>query len=337
MAKGYRPVDRVDQPFLLPPDMRRWLPEGHPVWLVIEAVRLLDTSVLHARRRTGGAGAAGYDPDMLVRGPDLGVCERDHVVAADRAIIASFCASLRLMRKAGDKNLHPVNYLGDLKIDKCNQKTHLFYRLARRMKEIIDKNSDIAIGVVMNGTKNTPKDYSGKVGIPAFNPISKHYILRFQTSNNLAINENSTIAPEKIAFSLYEKITDKDYFLPSNSDSRSKIKPLWLVDKEGNACGMLEDTENVKQLISSDGEMLRSAHLSYFSFTKPSTGYELLVQALRLSSQHHFPYIFVALNEMDFSALSPLITELPYELSTAIAFGTSNSMHLNLQINTAEI
>jgi transposase len=65
MAKGYRRVDR-DQPFLFPPDMRQWLPEGHPVWLVIEAVRLLDTSVFHARRKTGGAGAAGYDPDMLV-------------------------------------------------------------------------------------------------------------------------------------------------------------------------------------------------------------------------------------------------------------------------------
>jgi transposase len=65
MAKGYRPVDR-DQPFLLPPDMRQWLPEGHAVWLVIEAVRLLDTSAFHARRRTGGAGAAGYDPDMMV-------------------------------------------------------------------------------------------------------------------------------------------------------------------------------------------------------------------------------------------------------------------------------
>jgi transposase len=65
MAKGYRPVDR-DQPFLLPPDMRQWLPAGHPAWLVIEAVRLLDTSVFHARRRTGGAGAAGYDPDMMV-------------------------------------------------------------------------------------------------------------------------------------------------------------------------------------------------------------------------------------------------------------------------------
>jgi transposase len=65
MAKGYRPVDR-DQPFLLPPDMREWLPASHPVWLVIEAVRLLDTLAFHARRRAGGAGAAGYDPDMMV-------------------------------------------------------------------------------------------------------------------------------------------------------------------------------------------------------------------------------------------------------------------------------
>jgi hypothetical protein len=32
------------------------LPAGHPVWLVIEAVRLLDTSAFHARRRTGRAG-----------------------------------------------------------------------------------------------------------------------------------------------------------------------------------------------------------------------------------------------------------------------------------------
>ena len=66
MAKGYRPVLR-DQPFLLPPDMREWLPAGHAVWLVIRAVEgHLDTSAFHAARRTGGAGAAGYDPDMLV-------------------------------------------------------------------------------------------------------------------------------------------------------------------------------------------------------------------------------------------------------------------------------
>jgi transposase len=65
MAKQYRPVDR-DQPFLLPPDIREWLPPGHPVHLVITAVEdHLDTSAFHARRKTGGAGTAGYDPDML--------------------------------------------------------------------------------------------------------------------------------------------------------------------------------------------------------------------------------------------------------------------------------
>jgi hypothetical protein len=66
MAKGYRPVGR-DQPFLLPPDMREWLAEDHPVWLVIRVVDdHLDTSVFHARRKTGGRGTAGYDLDMLV-------------------------------------------------------------------------------------------------------------------------------------------------------------------------------------------------------------------------------------------------------------------------------
>jgi transposase len=66
MAKRYRPVRR-DQPFLFPPDMRDWLPAGHPVWLVITAVEdHLDTSAFHAGRKTGGAGTAGYDPDMLV-------------------------------------------------------------------------------------------------------------------------------------------------------------------------------------------------------------------------------------------------------------------------------
>jgi transposase len=66
MAKGYRPVDR-DQPFLFPPDMREWLPADHPVWLVIRVVGgHMDTSAFHAGRKTGGAGTAGYDPDMLV-------------------------------------------------------------------------------------------------------------------------------------------------------------------------------------------------------------------------------------------------------------------------------
>ncbi|KLO25303.1 transposase [Mycobacterium haemophilum] len=65
MAKGYRPVNR-DQQFLMPECMADWLPMSDPVWLVISAVAGLDTSGLHAMRRTGAAGRAGYDPDMLL-------------------------------------------------------------------------------------------------------------------------------------------------------------------------------------------------------------------------------------------------------------------------------
>jgi len=65
VAKSYRLVQR-DQPFLLPPDMREWLPADHVVWFLLETVEALDTSAFHSRRRLGGVGTAGYDPDMLL-------------------------------------------------------------------------------------------------------------------------------------------------------------------------------------------------------------------------------------------------------------------------------
>jgi transposase len=65
VARMYRPVQR-DQGFLLPPDMREWLPEDHLVWLVLEIVAELDCSALHARHPNAGPGRAAYDPDMLL-------------------------------------------------------------------------------------------------------------------------------------------------------------------------------------------------------------------------------------------------------------------------------
>jgi transposase len=73
VAKRYRPVER-DQRFLLPPDMREWLPADHVVWFLLEVITELDTAAFHVRPRradqgpaTGSAaGRAGYDPDMLL-------------------------------------------------------------------------------------------------------------------------------------------------------------------------------------------------------------------------------------------------------------------------------
>jgi transposase len=74
VAKSYRLVQR-DQPFLMPPDMREWLPSDHLVWFLLETVEALDTSAFHARRRVGGVGAAGYDPDLLLGLLIYGYCQ----------------------------------------------------------------------------------------------------------------------------------------------------------------------------------------------------------------------------------------------------------------------
>jgi transposase len=65
MALAYLSTDR-DQLFLLPPDVREWLPTGHLAWFVVDVVARVDTSALHARHPNDGAGRAAYDPDMLL-------------------------------------------------------------------------------------------------------------------------------------------------------------------------------------------------------------------------------------------------------------------------------
>ncbi len=63
MARSYLSGDR-DQPFLLPPDMREWLPADHLVWFVIEVMGRLDLSAFE-HRRGDPRGRRAYDPAVL--------------------------------------------------------------------------------------------------------------------------------------------------------------------------------------------------------------------------------------------------------------------------------
>lgn len=53
MAKAFRPVLR-DQAFLLPSDMRDWLPEDHLVWFLLDVVEVLDVSDFERSRTARG-------------------------------------------------------------------------------------------------------------------------------------------------------------------------------------------------------------------------------------------------------------------------------------------
>ena len=55
-----------EQVFLMPPSVRDWVPEGHLVWTVLEAVGELDLSALYAEYRADGHGRPAYEPSMMV-------------------------------------------------------------------------------------------------------------------------------------------------------------------------------------------------------------------------------------------------------------------------------
>jgi transposase len=65
MAQNFLTCDR-DQPLLLPPDLRDWLPEDHLAWFVIEAIEELDLETFYACYRADGHGRAAHEPKMML-------------------------------------------------------------------------------------------------------------------------------------------------------------------------------------------------------------------------------------------------------------------------------
>jgi transposase len=65
MAYNFLRGDR-DQPFLLPPDLRDWLPKGHLAWFILDVVDQLDLQPFYRAHRDDGHGHPAYDPKTLL-------------------------------------------------------------------------------------------------------------------------------------------------------------------------------------------------------------------------------------------------------------------------------
>jgi transposase len=65
MAPSFVACDR-EQPFLLPPDVRDWLPEDHFAWFVIDAVDRIDMAAFYAVYREDGRCRPAYEPAMML-------------------------------------------------------------------------------------------------------------------------------------------------------------------------------------------------------------------------------------------------------------------------------
>src|SRR5437764_8303271 len=65
MGQRFVACDR-DQSFLMPPDLREWLPPGHLAWFVIDAVAGMNLEAFYAAYRVDGRARPAYDPAMMV-------------------------------------------------------------------------------------------------------------------------------------------------------------------------------------------------------------------------------------------------------------------------------
>jgi transposase len=65
MGQRFIACDR-EQSFLMPPDVREWLPERHLAWFVIDAVSEMDLDGFYAAHRVDGRCRPPYDPAMMV-------------------------------------------------------------------------------------------------------------------------------------------------------------------------------------------------------------------------------------------------------------------------------
>jgi transposase len=65
MGQRFIACDR-EQSFLMPPDVREWLPERHLAWFVIDAVGEMDLDGFYAAHRADGRCRPAYDPAMMV-------------------------------------------------------------------------------------------------------------------------------------------------------------------------------------------------------------------------------------------------------------------------------
>src|SRR6266496_2976085 len=68
-------VPQRDQQFLMPLDMREWLPEGDLVFVVLDAVDTLDLDAFRCSYRADGHGRAAFDPAMMVALLLYGYCQ----------------------------------------------------------------------------------------------------------------------------------------------------------------------------------------------------------------------------------------------------------------------
>ena len=232
----------------------------------------------------------------------------------------------------------PAYYLCDLKIRPEWQRTPLLFRLIASARKLIEESGvRRCYCVVMDGTGRLPTDYTGRLGIPAFEKLGEIMIIRASSAGG-EVHDRSLMATASEVEQLAQQIRGPGVAAsPSLSSERSMLSPVGLIDAARSACGVLEDTRRGKQLWLQSGEELISAHLSHWAWTEAQAGASILKQAVRCGAESGFPALFTAIPRRWYAKLTPHLDSLEIQEAPATVFGIGFERDHDWWIDTAEI
>jgi hypothetical protein len=223
--------------------------------------------------------------------PMLFVAEDEHGVAGTVAAV------LRPLRFPGGAT-HTVGYLCDLKFRPDARREPMVALFAAVEARLRGLGLAHAYGVVMDGSRRTPLDYTGRLGIAAFVPISKVTLLRIDTTSLTTMApgaETLEVTPEVFAEVRATLLPPGHVTLGGDPEIRSEQAPVRLITADRQACGLLEDTRRGKRLLLNSSDELRAAHLSAFAFASPSAAAAILRAATARCAQAGTPTLFASL------------------------------------------
>jgi hypothetical protein len=247
------------------------------------------------------------------------------------------CVVRELLNPEGIRT--PTPYLCDLKAVRGGGAGRVLHRLADAALTGHSKNHHAAFAIVMNGTARNPAQYSGRLGIPRFDPLSTVHVLRLTTipaptppsSRPFQCDAESVIQ-------CLARLSHGRFAIPAACpEIRARFKPVHLILPDQSACGTLEDTLDAKRLIHTDGTEILSAHLSNFAFASTADGVALLSAALEVAASRGLHSLFTSLSDADTLPLDEIPGVASVQIAPATVFGTGLPTGVPWNVNTSEI
>ncbi|MEK0450148.1 MAG: hypothetical protein RL088_2416 [Verrucomicrobiota bacterium] len=259
--------------------------------------------------------------------PTLVVAEHDGVV------LGTIAAALRPLRFP-DGSVHPVAYLGDLKVMPSARGGVVLARMFQELHtRVAQPAGGRAYAVVMDGTDRLPSSYTGRLDIPAFARAGGISVLKIAAEPGREnLREIGREQSEQFASVGFRP-------LGGRADSRSVIAPVVLENDDGSAGGLLEDTRLAKRLLLPDGGEMLAAHLSGFNWRHPCDGARFLRGVSARCSAMGVPAFFTAVAAGFASELLAELSGCDVVVAPATIFscGIAGAAEVDWFVDTAEI